>query len=115
MLYRVRDTPRPMDLYLDHLLLIASPTVCLARKTDSREYGIRSEVRLSRDLIGLYLFSLTFAAILYQWRRTVDVHFLPRLIVVFVTATIRLNLRIRFYVFRKFVPHVVNVITARSQ
>ena len=43
------------------------------RKTDIREFAVRKEAHLLHDLTNL---STAFAAILYQRRRTVDIHLL---------------------------------------
>jgi len=68
MQYRVRGTPRPMDLYPNRLWLIAFLNAFPDRRTDSRGYVVRKEARLLFDsadhdhFLSIYLL-LTFADI----------------------------------------------------
>ncbi|KYN30133.1 hypothetical protein ALC57_00416 [Trachymyrmex cornetzi] len=111
---RVLGTPRPADLYAYNLWLIASSAEYTDRKTGSPGYVTRKEARLSLDSID-YRPTLTFATVLFYLRcRTVDVHSLPRLIVVLAAATIRSNLRSSLHVSRRLIPHVVDIVTVHS-
>jgi len=66
---------------------LASRFVSPGRKTDSSKYVTRKEARLSLDSADRCA-TLTFATVLYLRCGAVDVHPLPRLIVMLVAATI---------------------------